>query len=579
VLVLTDPTHPFSDDYCSTLFKTEGLTECAATDAGNLTNSFDLSGYRTIIMADGAPLTSSQVSQLTAWVNGGGTFIAMRPNDNLDTLLGLGQATGTFLANGYYKVDASQLPGIETQTMQFHGIADLHPLAGAQTMATLYSDVSTATSYPAITTHTFGTGRAIAYSFDAAQSALLTRNGNPALAGKTTVSSDGLTRMVDRFGNGWLDTSKASVPQADELQRTLANLVEQSAILPRLWYFPAYNGSIIKAAIIMTGDEHATNTQTLNRFAAEAAASPAGCSVANWTCYTSTSYAFAGAFSDAAAKPYTDNGFEVSPHIADNDGCAANWSTTAQLDGIVSNAINSWQASYPTISAAHPPVTQRFHCYGIWNDYASVPQVEAAHGIKADNNSPCWPNSFLNTGQCLFTGSGMPESYIDATGKPVNVYQFTTQITDENPATVDKTAMNTLVTDATGNNAYYGYFTALCHLDNLAISNQCATDLLSIAQANDIPMVSARQAEEFWDGRNNTSVSNVSYGTSSLSFTVNAAVANLQEMIPANYNGKALRGVTVGGNNVTYTTQTINGLQYAVVNLPSGSTDIIVAYQ
>ena len=581
VLVLTDPTNAYSDDYCYALFKTEGVPECAATDTGNLDSSFSLSSYRTIVLADGAPLTSGQVTLISNWVNAGGTFIAMRPNDNLDSLLGIGQSAGA-MGDAYYKVDPAQLPGIETQTMQYHGNADKHSLTGATALATLYSNASTATAYPAVTKHTVGSGTAEAYMFDVSQSVLLTRNGNPSLAGQVTVSGsfDGNARFVDRFANGWLDTSKVSIPQADELQHTLTNLVEQSASAPRLWYFPAYNGSTIKAALILTGDDHASgSSQTLSRFAAEQAASPANCSVADWTCYTSTSYAFPGAFSDSAAKPYTDSGFEVSPHIADGGSCLAGWSTYSQLDSKVSSAIGAWQSSYPTISAAYPPQTERFHCYGIWNDYASIPLDEAAHGIKADTNSPCWPNSFLNTGQCLFTGTGMPEDYSNTNGKLTGVYQFTTQATDENPSTVDAAAMNMLVTNATGANAYYGYFTVLCHLDNLAISNQCATDLLSIAQTNNIPMVSAKQAEKFWDDRENSSVSNISYGASTLSFTVNAQAKNMQEMTPVNYNGKTLSSITVGGSNTTYTVQTINGAQYAFVTIPTGSNNLVANYQ
>ena len=579
ILVLTDPTNPFSDDYCNALLKTEGMPECAATDSGNITSNFSLAGYRTIIMADGAPLTSDQVTLISNWVTGGGTFISMRPNDSLDSLLGIGQKTASTLDDAYYQVNPSLMSGIETQTMQYHGSADQHPLAGAQAMATLFNNANTSTAYPAVTTNTVGAGKAVAYMFDVSKSVMLTRNGNPSLAGKVTVSTDGLPRITDRFGNGWLDTSKAAIPQADELERSLANLIESSST-PRLWYFPAYQGTVIKSALILTGDDHATgSSQTLNRFAAETAASPTNCSVSNWSCYTSTSYAFPNAFSDSAAKPYTDNGFEVSLHMADGGSCASNWSTQSQFDSLFNTAYLAWQSSYPTINAAYQPVTERIHCYGIWNDYASIPLVEAKYGIKADTNSPCWPNVFLNVGQCLYTGTGIPEDYVDANGNLTGVYQFTTQATDENPSTVTQSAMDTLVANAAGPNAYYGYFTVLCHLDNLAISNQCATDLLSIAQTNNIPMVSAKQAEQFWDGRNNTSIANLSYGTNTLSFTVNTPVANVQEMTPLNYGGKSLTGITVGGNAASYVTQMINGMQYAITTAPVGTNNFVASYQ
>jgi hypothetical protein len=577
VLVLTDPSNPFSDAYCNALLKTEGLPQCAATDSGNLTSTFSLTPYRAIVLADGAPLTSAQISLINTWVTNGGTFVAMKPNDNLDTLLGIGAKAGT-LSDAYYKVNSAQLPGIETQSMQYHGLGEEHALAGATSMATLYSNANTATAYPAMTTKTISKGKAIAVMYDVSKSVLYLRNGNPALAGKNTVSTDGYARFVDRFGNGWLDTSKASIPQADMQSRILANVVEGTT-QPRLWYFPSYKGAMTKAALVMTGDDHANNSQTLTRFAAEQSASPAGCSVADWTCYTSTSYAYAGAFSDAAAKPYTDAGFEVSPHVSSSGSCASGWTNQADLDSIVTTDINGWKASYPTINGAYPPLTERFHCYGIWNDYASIPKVEAAHGIKADTNSPCWPNAFLNVAQCLFTGTGMPMQYSDADGSLTGVYQFTTQATDENTSTVTSAAINGLLTNATGASAYYGYFTLLCHLDNLAVSNQCHTDALAAAQTNNVPMVSARQAEQFVDARAGSTITNLSYATSTVSYTVTTSARNLQVMTPVSYSAKALTGIKIGGVSKTYTTTTINGVSYAILTVPSGSSAFVASYR
>ena len=81
------------------------------------------------------------------------------------------------------------------------------------------------------------------------------------------------------------------VPQADEQQRLLANLILWMNLakkpLPRFWYFPRGK----KAVVVMTGDDHG-NGGTVGRFEQQIAASPAGCSVANWECIRSTSYMF-----------------------------------------------------------------------------------------------------------------------------------------------------------------------------------------------------------------------------------------------------------------------------------------------
>jgi len=583
ILVLTDPTNHFSDNYCGAILQTKGVA-CASTDTGNLTAASVLTPYRTVILADDSPLTSAQVSLVTTWVNGGGNFVAMRPNDNLDTLLGIGTASN-ILPDAYLAIDNTQAPGqgIDGQTLQYHGVADEHALAGARAVATLYSDASTATTYPAVTTQAVGTGTASAWMFDLARSVVYTREGNPGLAGQATPSAsagfDNFPRVPDRFDLGYLDLTKVAVPQADLQISLLTNQIETAkAPVPVKWLFPSYKvnanhpDGLLKAAFILTGDDHASNSQTLNRFARETAASPAGCSVAAWTCIRSTSYAYAGAFSDSLAKPYTDDGFEVSPHIADNGQCASNWTTQAGLDAIFSNAVNAWQASYPTISAAHAPITQRFHCYGTWRDYATVAKEEAAHGMTADMNSACWPSTLLNVGPCMYTGSGLPQNIADSDGTLTGVNQYATQATDENPTTVDQGALNTLVTNATGANGYYGYFTVLAHLDGQGISAQAESAVLSVAATNDIPVISGAQAQTFWAGRTATAVSAPTYTNSKVCFTVTNPVANLLMLQPAQYGTKNVTSVKVGTTTVAFGTQTINGVNYAVFPATTAGT-------
>ena len=85
----------------------------------------------------------------------------------------LTSSAGT-LANGYINVDTGAPPGqgIVGQTIQYHGTADRYATAGAQTIATLYSDPTTATSSPAVTMRSVGSagGHAAAFSYDLARS-------------------------------------------------------------------------------------------------------------------------------------------------------------------------------------------------------------------------------------------------------------------------------------------------------------------------------------------------------------------------------------------------------------------------
>src|SRR4029079_10809203 len=123
--------------------------------------------------------------------------------------------------------------------------------AGATTIATLFSDATTGIGSPAVTIRPVGEqgGQAAAFTFDLARSIVYTRQGNPAWSGQ---ERDGVApiRSDDLFFGAsasdpqpdWVDLNKVAIPQADEQQRLLANLIgfvgQDRKPLPRFWYFP-----------------------------------------------------------------------------------------------------------------------------------------------------------------------------------------------------------------------------------------------------------------------------------------------------------------------------------------------------
>src|SRR4029453_1741654 len=123
-----------------------------------------------------------------------------------------------------------------------------YTLNGATAIATLYSNATTATVNPAATTRTVGNGRAVAFTYDLAKSVIYTRQGNPAWSGQ---ERDGLVpiRSDDLYFGAkagdvqpdWVDLNKVAIPQADEQQRLLWNIVLNTNAskkpLPRFWYF------------------------------------------------------------------------------------------------------------------------------------------------------------------------------------------------------------------------------------------------------------------------------------------------------------------------------------------------------
>ena len=301
ILVISSLQNPFTQ-YFSEILNTEGLNEYSVTDISAVTSTV-LSKYDVAILGD-MPLTSSQVTMLSSWVNGGGNLIAMHPDQQLASLLGL-TPTGSTLSNAYLQVQNASGPGVGIvgQTIQFHGAADQYTLSGATTVATLYSNATTPTTSPAVTLANAGAGHAAAFTYDLARSIVYTRQGNPAWSGQARDGQTGPIRSDDLYFGAatfdpepdWVDLNKVAIPQADEQQRLLNNLILQMnqsrKPLPRFWYLP----SGFKAAIVMTGDDHGSyygGGATVQRFSDFTAASPSGCSLPDWQCVRGTTYLF-----------------------------------------------------------------------------------------------------------------------------------------------------------------------------------------------------------------------------------------------------------------------------------------------
>jgi uncharacterized protein YjiK/methionine-rich copper-binding protein CopC len=569
ILVITSASNKFSTYYAEIL-RSEGFNEFAAMDIGSV-SAATLSGYDIAILGQ-MTLTSAQVTMLSNWVSGGGNLIAMRPDKQLAGLLGLTDA-GSTLTNGYLLVDTAQAPGngIVNQTMQFHSTADRYTLSGATSLATLYTNASTATANPAVSLRAVGAGggQAAAFTYDLARSIVYMRQGNPAWAaqerdGFTPIRSDDLyygASATDPQAD-WVDLDKASIPQADEQQRLLGNLILTMNLdkkpLPRFWYLPFGK----KAAVVMSGDDHG-NGGTAGRFDAYNAASPNGCSVANWECVRSTSYIYPGTpLTDAQATTYTSQGFEVGLHI--NTNCAD--FTATSLESFYVQQISAWAAQLPSAPA---PITQRHHCI-VWSDWLSAAKTMLNHGMRLDTSYYYWPPNWVQDRPGLFTGSAMPMRLVDTDGTMLDVYEAVTQMTDESgqsyPFTID-----TLLDRAVGADGYYGVYTVNAHTDQA--SSSVSDAVVNSAQSRGVPIVSSKQMLTWLDGRNGSSFGGLSWSGSSLSFTItNASGSNgLQAMVPTHTPSGVLSALALGGSAAAYTTQTIKGVEYAFFNAAAGS--------
>src|SRR5206468_11967355 len=170
----------------------------------------------------------------------------------------------------------------------------------------------------------------------------------------------------------------------------------------------------------------------------------------------------------------------------------------------------------------------------------------------------------------MFTGSGMPMRFANTDGAMIDVYQATTQLTDESGQTYPF-EINALLDNALGATGYYGAFTTNMHTDFNSSSDPDA--IVASAQTRGVPVVSARQMLRWLDGRNGSFFGSIGWNGSVLDFTVAAAdgARGLQAMLPVTVGSKTLSSITLGGSAVTFTTPTIKGIQYAVFPAGAGS--------
>ena len=187
--------------------------------------------------------------------------------------------------------------------------------------------------------------------------------------------------------------------------------------------------------------------------------------------------------------------------------------TSATLNSFYVSDLNAFASTFPNLPA---PVTNRMHCI-VWSDWATQPKVELSHGIRFDTSYYYWPPVWVADRPGLFTGSGMPMRFADFDGTLIDVYQATTQMTDESEQTYPYT-IDTLLDGALGSEGYYGAFTANMHTDSAASDGSDA--IVASAQARGVPIVSARQMLQWWDGRNASAFSNLTWNGSTLSFSI-----------------------------------------------------------
>jgi hypothetical protein len=610
ILVLIDgrADNPFGF-YLAEILRAEGLNCFQIGRTSDLGNA-PLEWYDLVLLAEGS-LSDAQVELLEGYVAQGGRLVAMRPDARLASLFGVERVGGS-TAEGYLQVEGSHPigQGIAAETLQFHGTADHYRLAGARVVAWLASDAGTRTDFPALTVHRHQRGQAALWAFDLARSVAYTRQGNPAWADQERDGLEGV-RAVDMFA-GWFDLDRLPIPQADEQQRLLANLLsaltQDARPLPRLWYFPG----AAQTMLVVTGDSHGNPASAIEDVLTRVEKRGGHMSI-YYTSYPSSDLKRAAkrALSPVVELPLLGEVL-AGQHTSPTPAQVADWRARGHEFGLhpyVEQGLDvGWRCYWQEFTGVgYGPVspTTRTHRV-LWEGWVETARVQAAYGIRLNVDhyhlGPAFRNGAGEWSYGYFTGSGLPTKFVDEQGRILNIYQQPTQLTDEHllimpwvtgevpglaaeeAVEVSRTLLRRSLDGA------YGAITAQFHVDPFALGGQVASEearwlegTLDYATAQGIPIWSALEWLRFIELRHDVNLMNVQWhsGSRRLSFDLVAQAVpgiELSVMIPLQHAGARVVQIEVDGVPVEHHTRELGSVSYGWVSTPAGFHQVVATY-
>lgn len=584
LLVIVDASsvaNPFGC-YLTEMLRGEGLLEFQVVDlavlegdpgAASLLAAFD------VVLLGEAVLDASFEQLLRDYVAGGGALVAMRPDADLDDLFGLSfQAERPEQVLQFYSVASDpELPGhgITPESIQYHGAADEYAMVGAEALAWLHDDLTTASAHPAATLFANGAGRAAAFTFDLAKSIVLTRQGNPAWAG---MDNDGFTgyRTIDLFwGPGpvsWFSTERLRVPQADEAQRLLAHLVADLVPrpLPRVAYLPAARRTLI----VSTGDSEDSPGSELEA--------------------TMNAVASRGGFYTHYLRPASIDSTSVPQE--------ASWRAAGHETG-VHMGFGGGLKTYPVLEAAYADVTQMLEAkFGHpsrtcrnhtieWVGWTEMAEIEAQYGTELDTNYYHYLEPLDGLQNGYVTGGASTQRIADENGTLLGIYQAATQWADEFFDMKGLTALQTYaetrgMIDAAEALDYPSAFVANVHQPNYNkhpahIAQAWAHRLWDLAEERQIPLWSAEMLLDFTLARAGAQVDDASWDGSTLDFDfVNPDPGQpLSVLVPLQFGGEGLAALRVNGTPSAFSTVLLKGRAYATIDASGASTSVSADFE
>jgi len=564
--------------YTGELLKTEGFNEFQIDHLGDAkTTPAFLKKFDVVILA-ASSLTDQQTKMLVKYVKKGGNLIAFKPDTKLHAVFGIAAISGT-IENGYVSINSGTDigQGLTTQTLQLHSPADQYIVKGGKKIAALYKNVSDTTEYAAIVSNDYGRGHSVCFSYNLPQNIAYTRQGNYRDAGK---EMDGITgiRAMDLFTNGWVDTTKNTINQADEQMRLLSHSIEKLCAyakpLPRFWYFP----DTLQCLVTLNNDGEDTKEAEFQKQYEDVHAKGA-----KMTLYVKE----VDFISKAWIQDWAGKGFEMSGHPDDTrQATNPDWLT---MDTVFKNLNKRLTTKY----GIEPMRTVTNHWF-VWcgknengeSDFTAQAQIEKNNGIEMDCNYAHYDNGsnqghFLGSfgkNQGNYTGSGLIMKFANTQGDVIDVYQHFNNVYDQqymehNDKDGFFNCFKGLV-DRSLANEVYSFVSVKAHNAEYFFSEIPLGKMLDYANSKHIPVWTEIKLLDFLRARDEASFNDITWKKNKFSFNIKSSLTNTNDitcMIPFMYGGKKIIEITSNGVSRNFAVRFIKGYEYALVTMKPGS--------
>jgi hypothetical protein len=432
----------------------------------------------------------------------------------------------------------------------------------------------------------------------------------------------------------WIDLERIAIPQADEQQRLLANLLaalsQETRPLPRLWYFPGTAESIF----IATGDSHIPPAFAIEELVSRVEQRGGHMSIyhsphlqddarrlASRARFWASDLPVVGealnqrflAVTPTHVADWRARGheFTLHPYVGQEGVCAAYTSR-----GLATPDLEiGWQRYWSEFTGLdYGPITPtvRTHCI-LWTGWVETARLQASYGMRLNLDYYHWGPTFRKrTGEWVYghlTGSGLPMRFVDEQGRMLNIYQQLTQLADDHlldiryggakwggqirldseaALEVSQALLRSSVADhcAVAVNFHPDLFYVHPSAADEASRDTAARwfeGTLDHAAMQGMPIWSALEWLRFIETRHDTNLEAVQWQSAARRLSLQVSTQEVPEamltvMLPLEHAGARLGGVEVDGTNFDHNERKVGGVGYGCVSLSAGPHQVTATY-